>query len=263
MKRRIDSFHKELVILTHDAFRKHANIVRLLLYDLVEDGDDVFTPALVIERAHYGTLTTSLKQETISESEKLDICWDVTSALFILHKHGVVHGDVKPDNILIFQSSAEEKGRYTAKITDFGSSIFVGQAKRVRYLDTKITNALETIDQSESNAISSNIFPHCDEYSFDLLFLFIVAEEWKDIWLTKDKNVLDKALTFIRTSTLSEMVRLRLCSALRLLLQWDPRNRCADLSTSLNILKPYKLDGMTSQRYVSYKLVFSLSTAVQ
>jgi len=83
LKRHIDSLQRELTILTTDAFRKHPNVVRLLQYDLIEDGDDLFTPALIIERAHYGNLTNFLKRnsEALLEQDKVDICWDVSSGL--------------------------------------------------------------------------------------------------------------------------------------------------------------------------------------
>ncbi|KAK3387731.1 kinase-like domain-containing protein, partial [Podospora didyma] len=44
----------------------------------------------------------------------------ITSGLQAIHAVGVVHGDVKPENILIFRSA---EGGYIAKLADFGSAI--------------------------------------------------------------------------------------------------------------------------------------------
>ena len=53
--------------------------------------------------------------------EKMQPCEDVGRALLAIHGSGIVHGDVKTENILIFWS--EEKGRMVGKIGDFGSSV--------------------------------------------------------------------------------------------------------------------------------------------
>lgn len=45
---------------------------------------------------------------------------DVVSALDFLHEHGVVHCDVKSENILL---QANGKGGYTPKLTDFGGAM--------------------------------------------------------------------------------------------------------------------------------------------
>ncbi|CAI4213882.1 unnamed protein product [Parascedosporium putredinis] len=51
---------------------------------------------------------------------------DITSGLGALHAHGVVHGDLKPNNILVFN----EWGRgYTAKLADFGSAILLSETE--------------------------------------------------------------------------------------------------------------------------------------
>lgn len=42
----------------------------------------------------------------------------------MLRKTGIIHGDVKPQNVLIFK---DEFGKYVAKVTDFGySTVFAG-----------------------------------------------------------------------------------------------------------------------------------------
>lgn len=46
------------------------------------------------------------------------ICLDVARGLEALHTCGVIHGDIKPDNILMFHGS-----RWRAKIADFSHSI--------------------------------------------------------------------------------------------------------------------------------------------
>ncbi len=82
-------------------------------------------PALVLERAQYGSLMDILIART-RESESVralppGLCcrWlrDVTGALMYLHEQGVVHRDLKPGNILVYQG-------LRVKVTDFGTSKF-------------------------------------------------------------------------------------------------------------------------------------------
>jgi serine/threonine protein kinase len=47
----------------------------------------------------------------------LGILVDVAEGLCYLHESGVVHGDLKPGNVLL---KAASQGRLTAKLADFG-----------------------------------------------------------------------------------------------------------------------------------------------
>jgi serine/threonine protein kinase len=49
-----------------------------------------------------------------------DFICDIADGLTALHNFGVVHGDIKPENILLFENV--KKGRPVLKICDFGST---------------------------------------------------------------------------------------------------------------------------------------------
>jgi serine/threonine protein kinase len=69
--------------------------------------------------------TSSLSKEihTLEEKKRLFVMLTAAGALKILHTNGIVHLDLKPDNILI--QKWEE--RHVAKIIDFDSSILEGE----------------------------------------------------------------------------------------------------------------------------------------
>lgn len=46
---------------------------------------------------------------------------EISHAMEHLHSHGIVHGDLKPSNILLHSSSQDGRG-FTAKVADFGTS---------------------------------------------------------------------------------------------------------------------------------------------
>ena len=103
----------------------------------------------------------------------------------------------------------------------------------------------------------------CDEYSLGLLFVYVLAEELDETWTSKDIHVLDRVLNFVNGSKFSETVQLRFSLALSVLLQWNPENRCSDLSVVLSILKPYKLND-TRYRFSNVgSLTCSLQTQVE
>ena len=123
----------ELQVLSHPPLRAHNNIVKLLGISWEPSpvslsgfhGPETFWPVLVIEHSEYGTIqdvfedieannTTPLTVET-----KVNLCLDVARGLEALHHCGIVHGDVKCENILIFR----QHPRTTAKLADFGCAL--------------------------------------------------------------------------------------------------------------------------------------------
>lgn len=61
----------------------------------------------------------------LSDSEKLFILKTYSSALSRVHRMNIVHGDIKPDNVLIDKSNSD---RYVAKLIDFDDSFFSKEA---------------------------------------------------------------------------------------------------------------------------------------
>ncbi|MEQ8189702.1 MAG: protein kinase [Candidatus Eremiobacterota bacterium] len=70
-------------------------------------------PGIFIEYADGGSLTEYLKKNTADLSDILDIAIQFSEGIRYAHKKGLVHRDIKPDNILLMKDG-------TAKITDFG-----------------------------------------------------------------------------------------------------------------------------------------------
>ncbi|EPE35585.1 Protein kinase-like (PK-like) [Glarea lozoyensis ATCC 20868] len=110
----------ELIAL--EMLADHPNVIDLvgITWETGGDTHEVW-PVLLTERSTEGLMDEFLNSSTGIElncQSKLELCRDVAQAGQALHSLGIVHGDIKLENILIFKS--EE--RWTGKLIDFGFS---------------------------------------------------------------------------------------------------------------------------------------------
>ena len=86
---------------------QHPNIC--VLHDVGREADTDF---LVMEYLEGETLAARLQRKPLSVEESLRIAIEMASALDVAHRHGLVHRDLKPGNIMLTKSAA--------KLMDFG-----------------------------------------------------------------------------------------------------------------------------------------------
>jgi Protein kinase domain len=125
-RRAMYSVMMEIYALGHPPLVNHPNIVNLLE---IAWGSNPFEPThrlpvIVLEYADRGSLAALQGKQDLPTHVRLSLCLDVAQGLDILHRCGIIHGDMKAENVLIF-SHLEKK--YIAKIADFGFSV-VGEA---------------------------------------------------------------------------------------------------------------------------------------
>ncbi|KAF8457352.1 kinase-like domain-containing protein [Kalaharituber pfeilii] len=142
--RQLHDLRLEVFALCHDSLRSHSNIVRLLAWGFDLQAETVrrdvlwkpkpIRPVLVVEHANC-TLSSFLTDNTIApkqtqpggerevQEQVLEhLLLGIARGLVALHTSDIIHGDIKPDNILIFPC---EVGPYfcIAKLSDFGLSL--------------------------------------------------------------------------------------------------------------------------------------------
>src|SRR2546430_827565 len=110
----VGRFLRERSILTG---LRHPNLVGV--HDLVAEGDTV---AIVMDLVPGGDLRSWLTESgTLLPSEIARIGADIARALAAVHEAQVVHRDVKPENILMDNSTSTR----TPRLTDFGISSLI------------------------------------------------------------------------------------------------------------------------------------------
>ena len=92
---------------------QHPNIMRL--FEVFENADNIY---LVLEHLAGGSLYSFLKDRHfyVPETMSRRFVHSVAHALHYLHTYGIIHRDIKPDNIVLVSSSEDTD----VKIVDFG-----------------------------------------------------------------------------------------------------------------------------------------------
>jgi serine/threonine protein kinase len=170
----------------------HPNIVRALDF-----GDTGSSPYLVMEFVEGESLGQKIEREgRMSETEAIRIIAQVAQGLHRAHKQGLVHRDVKPDNILIRSDGV-------AKLADLGlvkeADTDLNLTKTGRGLGTPHFMAPEQF----RNAKDADI--RCDVYSLGATLYQLVTGELPfkssggplDAWMKKVQNDLDPPRKFV------------------------------------------------------------------
>ncbi|KAL8995132.1 MAG: hypothetical protein Q9169_005075 [Polycauliona sp. 2 TL-2023] len=112
----------ELCILGHPTVKQHPNIVKLqgICWDVISE--DQAWPVLVFPKAKYGNLREFLASDEgarLTPDQCMALIAGCVQAVVFMHTLGIVHGDIKPENILVVEDQVHG---YRAELCDFGFS---------------------------------------------------------------------------------------------------------------------------------------------
>ena len=122
---------------------RHPNVVQV--YDVSDEGD---VPTIIMEYMSGGSVASRMDSGALTSDEVLRIVRQVTLGLQAIHGAGLVHRDVKPENIL------EDNGAF--KITDFGVAMS-GDEEALPFVTSKYA-APEVLIEPDKIGPSSDIY---------------------------------------------------------------------------------------------------------
>jgi serine/threonine protein kinase len=191
----------------------HPNIVRAL--DFGESGS---TPYLVMEFVEGESLGQKLQREgRLSETEAIRIIAQVAQGLHRAHKMGLIHRDVKPDNVMVMPDG-------TAKLADLGLVKEVDADLNLTRTGRGLGTPHFMAPEQFRNAKNADM--RCDIYALGATLYMMVTGELPfkssgplDAWMKKMHNELTSPRKLV--PSLSE----RLDWAIRRAMSADPEQR--------------------------------------
>ncbi|KAG5660855.1 hypothetical protein KAF25_002498 [Fusarium avenaceum] len=204
--KRLVSVKREVRVLTHPKVRSHSCLLSAIAWGWEPDpwiGNKLY---LIMPYSQHGTLSTFAQKRSLNLIDRRYLALDVALGIRALHDCDIVHGDVKPENVLVYGYSVRDKDEdrhYIAKLADFGCSLFKEDIENHQgYLGTPKYNAPEICgwgkereheDESLESVPILSRYKSADCYSFGLL-LWETIKQGKSFvepkWLKADEKVM-------------------------------------------------------------------------
>ena len=206
---------RELQILTHPPLQANDNIASIIGYYSSQVIDDSSLGLnLVTDLASHGTLGDYLRRPLIEGrrphalTTKLGLLHDVASGLEALHACGIVQGDVKTENVLVFDAKDDKYGQVTAKLSDFGHAITFHKDKldeKKLYLGTLVLNAPEA---RHRDAVAARNLWRCDVFSYGLVIWETIIDGARYFSAVDDPALQSGVTDWLDSLPQDEMLRL-------------------------------------------------------
>lgn len=125
---------------------------------------------LVIELATQGTLKDVLRSGPIKRIVVYRIAQQIASSITHLHTRGIIHRDLKSDNILIF--SLDGHSEINVKIADFGTANFISPVGLKYFTGTPGFIAPEIFEYSKTEEYDETV----DVYSYAMVLYELISK---------------------------------------------------------------------------------------
>ncbi|UTI64619.1 serine/threonine protein kinase [Paraconexibacter antarcticus] len=130
-----------------------ARLAHPAIVSLYETGRDEEAVYLVSELVVGSTLAALLEEGALSDRDVLQIGAALCDALAHAHGRGVIHRDVKPQNIIV--PDTQQSGGGVAKLTDFGIAMLLDEDVLTRTGDVVGTIAYMAPEQAEGHEVTA------------------------------------------------------------------------------------------------------------
>ena len=222
----------EITALCHPRLRDHRNIVDLLGWGTSRE-DDQQVSFLALEVAGNTLAGFLYESRRIPIALRHCISLDIGCGLDALHEIGLIHGDLKPENVLMFF----EDDYWVAKLADFGGGADIGQGGNLEGRGTVGWRAPELRQSFEDGMhIDPSLLERIDSYSYGLLLWSIFLKDKGSAPCTESVEAEMVALSELETNQMSLPMSVQsvLKSSLPMLLKRDPRIRAGKVGHLLD-----------------------------
>eukprot|EP01080_Neovahlkampfia_damariscottae_P006188 gene6188-10195_t len=182
---------------------KHENIFKIV--DIIQGENEVLESMMIriIMELYDGDLSDYIdsyasenQNQNLKEEDIIDIGIQISKGLMYIHQNGIVHGDLKPENIFY---KKQENGKIAIRIGDFGMNDF----KNFEFYGSMMYVAPEIVDLTSFHSVESDcfslggIFMRMMKYEDELVYLKSLKDEFDFEQLdysTNLKNIVLKLL---------------------------------------------------------------------
>ena len=139
---------------------QHPNVVQVIDHNTAPDGTDY----LVMEYLDGESLAQRMRSGVMSPDTVVNIVEQIAAGLAAAHAHGVVHRDLKPDNV--FLVPVQGRSREVVKILDFGISKIRGS---VQTLDRQICGTPEYMAPEQIEGRTADVTGLTDQFALAVM----------------------------------------------------------------------------------------------
>ena len=208
---RLRTIQLEISSLCDPRRRNNCNIVDLVGwgYDYPSPVLDDRIPVLIMERATCSLLQLLQRgngfiQSPISIAIKHHICLDIAEGISCIHSTGLVHGDIKPGNVLVFETD-DPRVPFLAKLSDFGQCLDLQDPMTglFAYQGTDGWQPPEVAseDATQKDAFAPHLLQKSDSFVFGLLALSIFLKDGECLFAMPPQNFPLEASRLIDSKT--------------------------------------------------------------
>ena len=167
-RRQINDFYLEVAALKFPALSNHPNIVSLFGWAVEET---LYQAPLLVYEIALSTMATISNHDTMTWRTRHQLCLDVGNGLDAIHDAGIGHSDLKPENVLIFETGLSD-APLVAKLADFGASESDQDATGDANIEVKgLSYDWSAPEISLSAKVTMSQMIKADVFSFGLLLL--------------------------------------------------------------------------------------------
>lgn len=165
VSRQVRNMIIEITALCNPRLRDHGNIVDLLAWGTsTRDWQEV--PFLALELANNNLAAFLSNTRSVPLELRHCILLDIGCGLDAVHEIGLIHGDIKPENVLMFFKD----GRWVAKLADFAGGADTGHDDTLEGRGTVGWRAPEFSQSLDGGSrLDPSLLGRIDSYSYGLM----------------------------------------------------------------------------------------------